>query len=441
MINEEEIPLLLHQQQQQQQQRESTKERLDVLNNDLFSTKKWILLPSISLVLLFVIVICSTPTDFHFGSFIELLSLSSIYKGWDNINVQLQPFEPYKYIQNNQSYYHHQQSQQFIDECIYRPSKIQVERNKDGFPSFWNYYNNFDHSRIGNDCITSHDLRPINVSYNKRSIIINNENVMLLGGSMHPSRLTYYTWNMALDEAVHQGLNLITIYIIWSSHQPIYKNSFNFILQTNVSCRAIQYGYQEYHNNKNTEDDKRCDWDIQQMIRDVANRGLFVHLRIGPYICGEYSYGGIPEWVPILYPDVSMRRYNTIWMNKIMKPYITMILQYIQRYQLFAYQGGPIIMVQIENEIGNDGSTDYESDDNDVEKLQLYADWCGTIVQDIIPHSDENIVLTMCSGLVANNTISTYNGFFVDISWLEDNGNTKRIQIDQPALWTEHEGI
>ena len=36
---------------------------------------------------------------------------------------------------------------------------------------------------------------------------------------------------------------------------------------------------------------------ITRFLDAAADRGLFVILRIGPFICGEWSYGGIPAWV------------------------------------------------------------------------------------------------------------------------------------------------
>jgi Glycosyl hydrolases family 35 len=335
--------------------------------------------------------------------------------------------------------------------CLFQSSPIQVERNKRGFPSFWNYYSlDIDKtSAVDYDCVTEDNLRPIHVSYDHRSISLNNERVLFLGGSMYPSRLTQSTWNAALDEAVHQGLNMITIYIIWSAHQPYRDIPLDFALQQNVFCTSAA-------ENDNIFSSKTCPWNIQQAIREVANRGLFVHVRIGPYVCAEYNYGGIPEWVPLTSANMSMRRPNYEWMI-VMEDYVSEVVLYLQRHRLFAYQGGPIVLAQIENEIGDeinystekifytDLNVNFVLSPNDIDvttnrlryaTMQDYADWCGALVQKLAPE----VVWTMCSGLSANNTISTYNGFFDDNSWIEGHGDTNRRQIDQPALWTEHEG-
>jgi Glycosyl hydrolases family 35 len=327
--------------------------------------------------------------------------------------------------------------------CWFRAAAVSVPRQVPGFPSFWNYYSE-------EDCVRQ--LQPIHVSYDARALGLNGERVLLLGGSVHPSRMTRHTWHAALDEAVRQGLNLITIYVIWSAHQPFSGAPLDFTLQWNYTANGVAAS---------------AAWDLQEAIRDVANHGLWVHIRIGPYVCAEYNYGGIPEWLPLLSENMSMRRPNFEWMWR-MGYYVTQVLSYLQQHKLFAYQGGPILLAQIENEIGSDMDSEAEEpllrvdsnghlvapspsrsststasrrDDSVLRNatMQDYADWCGRFAQQWAPE----VVWTMCSGLSANSTISTYNGFFEnadDIAWLETYGDTHRIQVDQPALWTEHEG-
>jgi len=118
-------------------------------------------------------------------------------------------------------------------------------------------------------------------------------------------------------------------------------------------------------------------------------------------------------------------------------------------------------LAQIENELGDDTTLDNgggggggpvnsntsvpHQEDWDHEELsssestnvtvQDYADWCGHVAQILAPQ----VVWTMCNGLSANNTIVTFNGIY-PTAWLESKGDSGRIQVDQPALWTEDEG-
>jgi Glycosyl hydrolases family 35 len=315
----------------------------------------------------------------------------------------------------------------------FEPAKVKVARNKDGFPSFRNF-----------------DGQPIAVTYDGRSILLNRNRALFLGGSMHPARATQQTWEAALDEAVHQGLNLITIYVIWAAHQHTRHSPLDWTLpQLNVSSCA---------DGKRSSSSSGCAWDLAQAIRSAANRGLFVHIRLGPYVCAEYSYGGIPEWLPLMHANsMSMRRPNQEWMAA-MEAFVTEAVSYLIENCLFAYQGGPIILAQIENELGGDVDTsmddlvkvDHQGNFVITKRdsalaaesvtrnttIQDYADWCGDLAQRLAPE----VVWTMCNGLSANNTISTYNGMFDETSWMEKHGESGRIQVDQPAIWTEDEG-
>jgi hypothetical protein len=292
--------------------------------------------------------------------------------------------------------------------------------------------------------------------------MLNGERAIFIGGSLHPVRATRLTWEMALDQAVQQGLNLVTIYVMWSAHQQFADSVFDWSFFSSPN-----------HHEDTSSRTTTSAWTLADAIQAAADRGLFVHIRVGPYVCAEYSYGGIPEWVALNSNNsMAMRRANIPWMNA-MEMYLRHVIGYLQDHALFAYQGGNIILAQIENELGEDDDNltperkdlwawiDHEGrfyageEDDDVNEasasidgptrtrrrratLQDYADWCGRIAQTLAP----KVVWTMCNGLSANTTIETYNGFLDDDStaWLDDHGDNGRVQLDEPALWTEDEG-
>jgi len=128
------------------------------------------------------------------------------------------------------------------------------------------------------------ERQPISVTYDARSIRLNDQPVIFLSGSLHPARATVHTWEHSLDEAVEIGLNMITIYIIWAARQPSKNAPMDWSFpKPELSSWA----------------DK--EWDLVWAISSAASRGLFAHLRIGPYVCAEYSYGEIPEWLALSY--------------------------------------------------------------------------------------------------------------------------------------------
>lgn len=332
------------------------------------------------------------------------------------------------------------------DPCFI-PSDTRVSTTNPGFPSFWNYAHR----------------GPLRVSYDERALKINDERAFFLGGSLHPARATKMTWNRALDEAVHNGLNLITVYVMWSAHQPLphidldwgFPGSHSFECDSNKDSDSSSSSSPSKSSSKSYLDDD-CEWNLATAIRSAAERGLFVHLRLGPYDCAEYNYGGIPEWLPLHKPHMEMRRPNREWME-VMEGFITQLVEYISKHQLWAHQGGNIIMAQIENELGDDDTMEKDQNllwidevGNFVEPnrkargvgrlrkatLQDYADWCGALAHKLEP----NVTWTMCNGLYANNIILTCNAINDGHLWLEKNGGNGRIQVDQPAIFTEFEG-
>ena len=286
-----------------------------------------------------------------------------------------------------------------------------------------------------------------NVSYNHRSLILNDEPLLLLGGSIHPVRHTPATWAAALDEAVAFGLNLVTVYVMWAAHQPTASSALDWRLPGSALVCQTK-GDSSTHS-----DDKSC-WTLATALQAAAQRRLWVHVRIGPYVCAEYNYGGLPEWIAVTNNTnktnnhtMSMRRPNRPWLDA-MQGFVRNVTSYLSHHQLWAHQGGNILMAQIENEL--QGDIDPETEDimwinedgkfvdyptNRRADLQDYANWCGDLARQEEPH----VLWTMCNGLSATNTIETFNG--VDGSpWLDHNGSNGRVQKDYPALFTEFEG-
>ena len=155
----------------------------------------------------------------------------------------------------------------------------------------------------------------------------------------------------------------------------------------------------------------------------ASDAGIFVNLRIGPYVCAEWTYGGLPAWLGQK-EGVAFRETNAIW-QPAMEKWFNTIVTLMSAGKFFATQGGPIVLVQVENELP---STD-----------KGYVAWCGTMAQKALDAIEVKVPLTMCNGETANNTINTCNGNDCS-SFLESHGQNGRILLDQPGLWTENEG-
>ena len=72
-------------------------------------------------------------------------------------------------------------------------------------------------------------------------------------------------------------------------------------------------------------------------------------LRAGPYCCAEWNYGALPPWLRDE-PGVELRTWNAPYLQRTEK-YLRHLFAEIQ--PSLATQGGPIIVVQLENEYAN----------------------------------------------------------------------------------------
>ena len=94
--------------------------------------------------------------------------------------------------------------------------------------------------------------------------------------------------------------------------------------------------------------------DLNKFVQTAADNGLYVTLRIGPYVCAEYYYGGIPVWMR----DSGAACYrcnDSVWEQE-MQRFVAIVVDKVAP-QLYT-NGGPIVMLQIENEY-NDSEQDY----------------------------------------------------------------------------------
>ncbi|KAF8670752.1 hypothetical protein HU200_050417 [Digitaria exilis] len=132
-------------------------------------------------------------------------------------------------------------------------------------------------------------------------------------------------------------------------------------------------------------------YDIVRYFKEIQNAGMHAILRIGPYICGEWNYGGLPAWLRDI-PGVQFRLHNepfeidspkqvesllmmilfyTQWQRE-METFTTLIVNKMKDAKMFAGQGGPVILAQIENEYGN-----IMGKLNNNQSASQYIHWCA----------------------------------------------------------------
>jgi hypothetical protein len=235
---------------------------------------------------------------------------------------------------------------------------------------------------------------PYNVTFDSRSFIIDGRRTLLLGGAVHYPRIEPQRWQSVLQQMRAAGMNHVQLYTFWNLHEPTFD--------------GVSHSY-DFHSPRSN---------LRNFLKAAQEVGLFVNVRVGPYVCAEWNLGGLPLWLTRV-PGIRFRTINQQWQSAISQ-FITRVIQEVEPF--LAMNGGPVIMGQIENELGSYGGAG----------SQEYADWCGDFVQSL----GTQIPWVMCNGLSARNTVNTCNSNDCE-AYYSDRHSV--LHGDQPMAWTEDE--
>jgi len=141
----------------------------------------------------------------------------------------------------------------------------------------------------------------------------------VLSGALHYFRMHPDTWADRIEKARLMGLNTIETYVPWNAHSP----------------RPGVF-------------DTTGMLDLERFLREIADAGLYAIVRPGPYICAEWDNGGLPAWL-FRTPGMGVRRFEPQFMAAVGE-YLEQVLRIVRPLQVD--QGGPVLLVQVENEYG-----------------------------------------------------------------------------------------
>lgn len=227
------------------------------------------------------------------------------------------------------------------------------------------------------------------VTYDHKALIINGQRRILISGSIHYPRSTPEMWPDLIQKAKDGGLDVIQTYVFWNGHEPSPGN----------------YYFEDR-------------FDLAKFVKLVQQAGLYVHLRIGPFVCAEWNFGGFPVWLKYV-PGISFRTDNEPF-KAAMQKFTAKIVSVMKAEKLFQSQGGPIIMSQIENEYG---PVEWETG----APGKAYTKWAAQMAVGL----NTGVPWVMCKQEDAPDpVIDTCNGFYCEN--FTPNKNYK------PKLWTEN---
>jgi hypothetical protein len=155
-------------------------------------------------------------------------------------------------------------------------------------------------------------------------MLLNDRPFTIMAGEMHPARIPAEYWRHRVKMAAALGLNAISMYVFWNHHERA-DGTFDF-----------------------TSGNR----DIAAFIRICHEEGMKVLFRPGPYVCGEWDFGGLPPRL-LKIPDIQVRCMDSRYIEAA-EHYMDALAAQIR--PLMAVNGGPIILVQIENEFGSYGT-------------------------------------------------------------------------------------
>ena len=206
-----------------------------------------------------------------------------------------------------------------------------------------------------------------------KTFLLNGKPFVVKAAELHYPRIPRAYWEHRIKMCKALGMNTVCLYVFWNIHEQE-EGKFDFTGNNDVAafCRLAQ------------------------------KNGMYVIVRPGPYVCAEWEMGGLPWWL-LKKKDIRLREQD---------PY------FIQRVEIFEKEvgkqlapltiqnGGPIIMVQVENEYGSYGKDKpYVSAIRDIvrksgfDKVSLFqCDWSSNFLNNGL----DDLTWTMNFGTGAN---------------------------------------
>ncbi len=156
----------------------------------------------------------------------------------------------------------------------------------------------------------------------KGSFMLNGEPFVVKAAELHYPRIPRQYWDQRIKLCKALGMNTVCLYVFWNAHEPK-PDTFDFTGQN----------------------------DLAEFVRLCQENGMYVILRPGPYVCAEWEMGGLPWWL-LKKKDIQLREADPYFMERVDK-FQKAVADQVGG--LTIADGGPIIMVQVENEYGSYG--------------------------------------------------------------------------------------
>lgn len=206
-----------------------------------------------------------------------------------------------------------------------------------------------------------------------KTFLLNGKPFVVKAAELHYPRIPRPYWEHRIEMCKALGMNTVCLYVFWNIHEQ-------------------QEGKFDFTGNN----------DVAEFCRLAQRNGLYVIVRPGPYVCAEWEMGGLPWWL-LKKKDIRLREPDSYFMERV-KLFERKVGE--QLASLTIQNGGPIIMVQVENEYGSYGENKaYVSAIRDIvrqsgfDKVTLFqCDWASNFEKNGL----DDLVWTMNFGTGAD---------------------------------------
>lgn len=168
-------------------------------------------------------------------------------------------------------------------------------------------------------CASTSGVPKATFEIGKDSFLVNGQPYVIRCGEVHATRVPKEYWRNRLQMCRAMGLNTVCAYLFWNTIEP-------------------EPGVFTWEGRS----------DIAEFCRIAQEEGLWVILRPGPYACAEWEMGGLPWWL-LKTEDIKVRSRDPRFLDAARR-YFMEVGRELGPLQVT--RGGPILMVQAENEYG-----------------------------------------------------------------------------------------
>ena len=154
------------------------------------------------------------------------------------------------------------------------------------------------------------------------TFLLNGEPFVVKAAELHYPRIPRPYWDQRIKMCKALGMNAVCLYVFWNAHESE-PDKFDFTGQN----------------------------DLREFVKLCQENDMKVILRPGPYVCAEWEMGGLPWWL-LKKKDIKLRENDPYFLERVDK-FQKAVAEQVG--DLTINNGGPIVMVQVENEYGSYG--------------------------------------------------------------------------------------